>query len=88
MIGVHTMLQTFLPLLQRGTKKIVINTSSGSGSLGRRYDEVFKLKLETMTQPNLLIMLYSCCTCTSHVHAEYNSAMMLSSCYNCSKRLL
>ena len=48
-IGVHTMIQTFLPLLERGTKKIVINTSSGSGSLGRRYDEVIELRLEMLT---------------------------------------
>lgn len=38
-VGVHTMIQTFLPLLQPGNKKTVVNISSGSGSLGRRYGE-------------------------------------------------
>ena len=39
-IGVHAMIQAFLPLLQSGQKKTVVNISSGSGSLSRRYDEV------------------------------------------------
>lgn len=38
-VGVHAMIQTFLPLLQAGHKKTVINISSGSGSLSRRYEE-------------------------------------------------
>jgi NADP-dependent 3-hydroxy acid dehydrogenase YdfG len=39
-VGVHAMIQAFLPLLQAGHKKTVINISSGSGSLSRRYEEV------------------------------------------------
>lgn len=39
-VGVHTMIQAFLPLLHAGHKKTVINISSGSGSLSRRYEEV------------------------------------------------
>ncbi|DBB00497.1 TPA: hypothetical protein ACH3X3_002202 [Trebouxia sp. C0006] len=38
-VGVHAMIQAFLPLLQAGHKKTVINISSGSGSLSRRYEE-------------------------------------------------
>lgn len=38
-VGVHAMIQAFLPLLQAGHKKTVINISSGSGSLTRRYEE-------------------------------------------------
>lgn len=39
-VGVHAMIQAFLPLLQAGQKKTVINISSGSGSLSQRYEEV------------------------------------------------
>lgn len=42
-VGVHAMIQAFLPLLQSGHKKTVINISSGSGSLSRRYDEVITM---------------------------------------------
>lgn len=44
-VGVHAMIQAFLPLLQAGHKKTVINISSGSGSLTRRYEEVIIMPL-------------------------------------------
>jgi len=39
-IGVHAMIQAFLPLLQSGHSKTIVNISSGSGSLSGCYEEV------------------------------------------------
>jgi len=39
-IGVHAMIQAFLPLLQSGQKKTVINISSAMGSLNVWYHQV------------------------------------------------
>ena len=39
-VGVHTMIQAFLPLLQAGHKKTVVNISSSFASLSARYDQV------------------------------------------------
>ena len=41
-VGVHAMIQTFLPVLQSGNKKTVINLSSASGSLSTCHAEVSK----------------------------------------------
>ncbi len=38
--GVHAMIQAFLPLLQSGEKKTVINISSAMGSLNVWYHQV------------------------------------------------
>ena len=39
-VGVHSMIQAFLPLLQAGHKKTVINITSSFASLSARYDQV------------------------------------------------
>jgi len=39
-IGAHAMIQAFLPLLQSGHSKTIVNISSGSGSLSGCYEEV------------------------------------------------
>ena len=39
-VGVHITTQAFLPLLQRGLGKSIINTSSGSGSNSGGYSQV------------------------------------------------
>lgn len=41
-VGVHAMIQTFLPMLQSGNKKTVINISSASGSLSTRHAEFLR----------------------------------------------
>ena len=51
-IGVHAMIQAFLPLLQSGHSKTNVNISSGSGSLSGCYEEVL-LQTEQIINSNL-----------------------------------
>ncbi len=60
-LGVHAAIQAFLPLLQSGHKKIVINISSVVGSLGISLQQVIPTYLHRVVAPDLRELISSVC---------------------------